>query len=63
MVKQTKIKDIDPLPTKLSLGWLLNCPVSKSDDIVENNASLIQSLHVLKVSCEVKNEVSLTQNL
>ena len=63
MVKRKKIKKVASLAIKSSLGWLLNCPVAKSDDIAESNVNLIQSSHVLKVSCKVKNEALLTQTL
>ena len=51
------------LAIKSILGWLLNGTMSKRDDVVANSVNLIQSLLVLKVSCEVKNEDLLTQNL
>ena len=58
-----KIKDVGLFAVKSILGWLLNGPISKRDDIVANSVNLIQSSHLLKVSYEVKNEDLLTQNL
>ena len=58
-----KIKDVGLFAIKSILGWLLNGPISKRDDIVVNSVNLIQSSHLLKVSYEVKNEDLLTQNL
>ena len=58
-----KWKKLKMLAIKSILGWLLNGTVSKRDDVVANSVNLIQSLLVLKVSCEVKNEDLLTQNL
>ena len=45
------MKDVGLLAIKSILGWLLNGPISKRDDIVANSVNLIQSAHVLKVSC------------
>ena len=57
-----RIKDVGLFAIKSILGWLINDPISKRDDIVKNSVNLIQSSHVLKVSYEVKNEDLLIQN-
>ena len=44
-----RIKDIGLFAIKSILGLLINCPISKRDDIVKNSVNLIQSSHVLKV--------------
>ena len=58
-----RIKDVGLVAINSNLGWLLNGPVPKHNNIVNNNVNLVQSSHVLKVSCELKNEELFTQNL